>query len=105
MIRLLRVLVPARVVALLVSEFVLIYACYLAAAFLVFPVGARLFLLDDMGWLRIGVVVLCLIAAVYFHDLYTQLRVKSRLLLYQQAGVVVGAAFLIQSLFAYGQFR
>jgi sugar transferase (PEP-CTERM system associated) len=103
MIRLFRVFVPASVVALLVSEFILIYACYLAAAFLVFRVDPQVFLVDDHGWLRIAVVVICLIVAVYFHDLYAHFRVKSRVLLYQQIGVVVGAAFLIQSLLAYGK--
>jgi sugar transferase (PEP-CTERM system associated) len=105
MIRLFRVFVPASVVALLVSEFILIYACYLAAAFLVFRVDPQVFLVDDNGWLRIAVVVICLILAVYFHDLYAHFRVKSRVLLYQQVGVVVGAAFLIQSLLAYARLR
>jgi len=105
MIRLFRVFVPASVVALLVSEFILIYACYLAAAFFVFRVDPQVFLLDDDGWLRIAVVVVCLIVAVYFHDLYAHFRVKSRVLLYQQVGVVVGAAFLIQSLLAYAKLR
>ena len=105
MIRLFRVFVPASVVALLVSEFILIYACYLAAAFFVFRVDPQVFLVYDNGWLRIAVVVICLIVAVYFHDLYAHLRVKSRVLLYQQVGVVVGAAFLIQSLFAYGRLQ
>ena len=105
MIRLFRVLVPTSVVALLVSEFILIYACYLAAAFLVFPVAPQVFLVDDNGWLRIGLVTACLMAAVYFHDLYAHLRVKSRVLLYQQIGVVVGVAFLVQSVLAYGRLR
>jgi len=105
MIRLFRVFVPASVVALLVSEFILIYVCYMVAAFFVFRVDPQVFLVDDNGWLRIAVVVVCLIVAVYFHDLYTHFRVRSRVLLYQQVGVVVGAAFLIQSLFAYGKLR
>jgi hypothetical protein len=76
MIRLFRVFVPASVVALLVSEFILIYACYLVAALFVFRVDPQVFLVDDDGWLRIAVVVVCLIVAVYFHDLYAQFRVK-----------------------------
>jgi sugar transferase (PEP-CTERM system associated) len=105
MIRLFRVFVPASVVALLVSEFILIYACYLAAALFVFRVDPQVFLVDDDGWLRIAVVVVCLIVAVYFHDLYAHFHVKSRVLLYQQVGVVIGAAFLIQSLLAYAKLR
>jgi len=105
MIRLFRVFIPASVVALLVSDFILIYACYLLAALFLFPVDPQVFLFDDGGWIRIATVVFCLIVAVYFHDLYAQIRVRSRVLLYQQVGVVVGAAFLIQSLLAYAQAR
>jgi len=105
MFRLFRVFVPASVVALLVSEFIIIYACYFVAALFLFPQDPQLFLVDDGGWLRIVAVVLCLILAVYFHDLYHHFRVKSRILLYQQVGIIIGTAFLIQSALAYGQLR
>ncbi len=101
MIRLFRVFVPASVIALLISEAILIYTCYVIATFIVMDVDPEVFLLYDNGWARIGVVVLCLMVGIYFQDLYTQFRIKSRVLLLQQVGVVVGAAFLAQALLVY----
>ncbi len=40
----------------------------------------------------------CIIVGIYFHDLYGQFRIKSRILLFQQTAVVVGIAFLVQAL-------
>jgi sugar transferase (PEP-CTERM system associated) len=110
MIRLFRVFVPASVVALLVSEIILTFTCYVIAAFIVLDVDPQVFLLYGNGdngwngwngWARIAIVVACIMLGVYFHDLYTQFRIKSRILLFQQIGVVVGLAFLMQSLLFY----
>jgi sugar transferase (PEP-CTERM system associated) len=38
---------------------------------------------------------------IYFHDLYTQFRISSRILLVQQLCLVVGIAFLTQALLSY----
>ena len=105
MIRLFRILVPARVAALLASDFIVLCACFLAAAFLVLRVDPQVFLTFDNGWLRIGLVALCLMLGIYFHDLYSHFRVRSRLLLYQQVGMAVGVAFLIQALLGYLRLR
>ena len=105
MIRIFRVFVPASVVALLASEFILIYTCYVTAALVVLGVDPQVFLLDDNGWIRIALVVVCLMTGVYFHDLYTKFRVRSRLVLLQQVGVVVGVAFLVQALLVYLRLR
>jgi lipopolysaccharide/colanic/teichoic acid biosynthesis glycosyltransferase len=101
MIRLFRVYVPASAVALLVSEVILTYTCYLAVAFTILEVDPQVFLLYDNGWMRISIVVACFMAGIYFHDLYAQFRIKSRVLLFQQMGVVVGIAFLMQALLSY----
>jgi sugar transferase (PEP-CTERM system associated) len=101
MIRLFRVFVPTSVLALLLSEVILIYSCYLAAAFLMLDVDPQVFLLYDNGWARIAIVVVCIMGGIYFHDLYTQFRIKSRMLLFQQIGVVLGVAFLVQALLVY----
>jgi len=45
-------------------------------------------------------VALCLIVGIYFHDLYSNLRVRLRDLM-QHAGVVAGAAFLAEALLSY----
>jgi exopolysaccharide biosynthesis polyprenyl glycosylphosphotransferase len=100
MLRLFRLYVPASAAALLASEFILIYLCYLAATFAFLRFDAQVFLIDDNGWLRILIVALCLILGIYFHDLYSNLRVRLRDLI-QHAGVVAGAAFLAEALLSY----
>jgi sugar transferase (PEP-CTERM system associated) len=101
MIRLFRVFVPGSVVALLLSEAVLICTCYVLAAFFVLDGDPEVFLLYDNGWARIVLVVLCLMLAIYFQDLYTQLRIKSKIVLFQQVGLALGGAFLAQALLVY----
>ncbi len=104
MLRLFRVYVPASVAALLVSEFILIYACYLAATFAWLRADAPVFLADDGGWLPILIVVGSLMLGIYFHDLYTNLGVRPRELL-QQVGVVAGTAFLTEAMLGYLKLR
>lgn len=91
--------------ALLLSEVILIYTCYVVATFIVLYEDPQVFLFDDNGLGRIALVVTCIIVGIYFHDLYEQFRVKSRILLLQQMGVVVGIAFLVQALLGYLRLR
>ncbi len=95
-----RRIIPGRVAALLASEFLLIYLCYVAASFAFLRPGAQVFLVDDNGWLRIFIVTLCLIVGIYFHDLYSNFRVQLRDLI-QYSIVVAGAAFLAEALLSY----
>jgi exopolysaccharide biosynthesis polyprenyl glycosylphosphotransferase len=104
MLRLFRVNVTASVAALLASEFVLIYVCYLAATFAWLRTDAEVFLTDDLGWLRIFIVVFCLMLGIYFHDLYSNLGERPRELL-QQVGVVAGTAFLTEAMLGYLKLR
>lgn len=101
MIQFFRVFVPANVLALLVSEIVLTYTCYLLATLFVLDVDPQIFLADNNGWIRIAIVVACYAVIIYFYDLYTQFRIKSKVLLFQQIGVVVGITFLLQALLSY----
>ena len=78
MIRLFRVFVPSSVIALLLSEVILIYSCYVVATFIVLYEDPQVFLFYDNGWGRIAIVDTCIIVGIYFHDLYEQLRIKSR---------------------------
>jgi hypothetical protein len=78
MLRLFRVYVSTRVAALLASEFILIYACYLAATLTWLRADVEVFLVDDQGWLRILIVVLCLLLSIYFHDLYSNLGTRPK---------------------------
>jgi sugar transferase (PEP-CTERM system associated) len=99
MLRLFRVYISARVAALLASEFVLIYACYLGATFAWLRGDAEVFLADDMGWLRILIVALCLVLASYFLDLYSELSFSRELL--QKVALVVATAFLTEAILSY----
>ena len=105
MIRLFRVFVPSSVIALLLSEVILIYTCYVVATFIVLHEDPQVFLLYDNGWWRIAVAVTCIIVGIYFHDLYEHFRIRSRILLLQQMGIVIGIAFLVQALLGYLRLR
>jgi sugar transferase (PEP-CTERM system associated) len=105
MIRLFRVFVPSSVIALLLSEAILVFTCYVVATFIVLHEDPQVYLFDDNGLGSIAVVVACIIVGIYFHDLYGQFRIKSRILLFQQTAVVVGIAFLVQALLGYLKLR
>jgi sugar transferase (PEP-CTERM system associated) len=106
MIRLFRVFIPTSVLGLLFSEFLLILLCYLVATFMVAEfinpeLDAQFFLLAENGLGRIGLIVGCIMLGIYFHDLYTRFRIKSKILLFQQLCLIVGIAFLTQALLTY----
>src|ERR1043166_2815931 len=101
MVRLFRVFVPTSVVTLLLSEIILIFSCYILACFFALDSDPGVFLLYEGGLTKITVVVSCVMLGVYFHDLFTQFRIKSRILLIQQVCLVVGIAFLTQALLSY----
>lgn len=101
MIRIFRVFVPTTVLALIVSEIFLLYFCFVVGTFLAMEVDPTFFLLEENGLLRISFVVVSIIAAFYFQDLYTNLRIRSRLMLLQQIALALGIAFLVQALLTY----
>jgi sugar transferase (PEP-CTERM system associated) len=98
--RLFKVFFPTRVVILLLSEIAIIFGCYVAAA-LVATETPAMFLTDDGGLYRIGLVTICVLAGFYLNDLYSQFRLRSKSHLLQQVCFVLGMAFLIQSLLDY----
>ena len=101
MIRLLRELVPSSVLTLLTTEIVVIVSCFVLATYAVLDVDPAVYLLYDGGLGRILLVVATILLALYLHDLYTKIHVRSRLLLVQQVLQVMGIAFLAQALFSY----
>lgn len=102
MIRLFRIFIPTSVIALLISELVLIFFCYLFAIVIV-PNGADpvVFFLDDNGFGRIAVVTLCIMSGMYLQDLYWKFRIQSKVLLVQQLCLVVGVSFMVQAVLTY----
>jgi sugar transferase (PEP-CTERM system associated) len=101
MVRLFRVFVPASVLALLVSEIALIFVCFAAAAYLALGVNPTVFLLYDGGMARIAIVAGSIVLGLYFHDLYSRIQIKSRILLGQQLCQAVGIALLAQGIVSY----
>jgi len=100
--RLFRVFIPTSVLTLLISEIIIIFFCYILASYLSIAVDPVVFLLYDSGAARIAVVAASLLAGLYFQDLYTNLRVRSKMLLVQQICLALGVAFLVQGFLSYG---
>src|SRR5512141_1832184 len=98
MIRLFRVSIPTSALALVLSESVLIFTCYVLAAYATLDISADIFLWQDGGWWRIAPVALFILLGLYFHDLYDHYRIPSRTVLIQQFCFILGIAFLLQAL-------
>jgi lipopolysaccharide/colanic/teichoic acid biosynthesis glycosyltransferase len=101
MIRILRVLVPASVLILFLAEIGFVFGGYVAATYADRDVDASIFLSDESGLLRIGIVVALTIAGLYFHNLYGDIRPHSRIRLLQQLCFITGIVFLAQALVGY----
>ena len=101
MIRLFRVFVPTSVIALLISEVVLIFSCFVIASYIILDSDPEVFLLYDGGLQKMSLVVLSMMLGLYFQDLYTDLRVRSKIALVQQLCLVIGIVFFLQALLTY----
>jgi sugar transferase (PEP-CTERM system associated) len=101
MIRLLRVFVPAGTLALLISEILLVTGAFILASYLILPVDPGDYLIYEGGLKSIGLVVLSILVGLYLHDLYTEIHLKSSIILLQQLCLVMGIAFLMQGLVSY----
>src|SRR5437764_7878545 len=102
MVRLFRVSVPVGSLALLISEVVLVTSAFVIASYFTLEYDPTVFLLYDGGLFRILLVTASVILGLHFHDLYTHIYVKSRIVLLQQLSLVMGVAFLAQGLISYG---
>jgi sugar transferase (PEP-CTERM system associated) len=101
MIRLFRVFIPVGALTLLLSEILLVTAAYVIAAYFALSVDPTDYLLYDSGLINIGLVLLSILIGMYLQDLYSDIYVKSRVLLLQQLCIVIGTAFLIQGFISY----
>ncbi len=87
-------------VALLVSEILLVLACYTAALFVLVD-DPYFYLFDEDHWWKLLFITCFIILGLYLQDLYGDLRIVSRILLVQQVCVAVGSALLAASLMGY----
>jgi len=101
MIRLFRVFVPVGALTLLISEILLIAASFVVAAFRELQVDPVVYLLYDGGWVSIVVMLITILAGLYFQDLYSAIFVKSKIVLVHQLCLAIGIAFLAQGLISY----
>lgn len=103
MVRLFKVSIPTSVIALLVSEVVLLFGCYLVAAAWALDYPFDVFILYDGGLWSIGLIVATVVMGLYFSDLYEDYRIRSRILLVQQTSVSLGVAFVLQAVLSYAR--
>lgn len=101
MIRLFRVFVPVGTFALLISEILLVTGAFVLACYIILPADPGDYLLYDGGLKSILLVVLSILIGLYLHDLYSDIDLKSRIILLQQLCLVMGIAFLMQGLVSY----
>ncbi len=101
MIRLLRNLIPSNVLVLLITEIGLVFCCFIVASYAILDVDPAVYLLYDGGLGRILVTELTILLAMHLHDLYSEIQVRSRLLLVQQLSQVMGIALIAQALLGY----
>jgi sugar transferase (PEP-CTERM system associated) len=101
MIRLFHIAIPASLLTLMAVEILLAAACYLAVIPLFGEDDWLIYLLYDGGGAQVGAAVGAISLGVYFNDLYSRVRVYSRLRLVQQFCLVFGVAFLAQGMLSY----
>ena len=101
MMRLFPVFVSTRIFGLLFSEILLIFGSFILASYFVFQVDPADYLLYDGGLVSITLVLLSILLGLYLQDLYSDIRVHSKIVLLQQLCLAIGMAFLIEGFIAY----
>ncbi len=101
MIRLFRVVVPASLLVLMAVEAGLAFGSFLLGFLLTRQEDWAIFYLYEGGTAQTLAAVGSLMLGVYLNDLYSQVRVYSRLRLAQQYCLVFGVAFLAQGMISY----
>jgi len=97
----LRNLFSSRVLSLLVPETILIFSCYILAAYWAGGADPSVFLFYDNGLLQIALVAAGVLAGLQINKLYVQVGVRSKILLFQQLSMTLGVTFLLESLLTY----
>src|SRR5260221_2956563 len=105
MIRFLNHSLAGNLLLLMITETILLFLCYLAGAYL--GLSTELVPLDYVlyggGLEQIAVVILFISIGLYFNDLYSTLRPRSRVILFQQYCLSLGFAFLMQAALGYAK--
>jgi sugar transferase (PEP-CTERM system associated) len=101
MIRVFKLSVPASLLALMAVEAALAFGCYLAGFLLTREEDWAIYYLYEGGTAQTLAAVGSVMLGAYLNDLYSQVRVYSRLRLVQQFCLVFGIAFLAQGMISY----
>ena len=101
MTRIFKIFVPTSILALLLSETILLLSCYLAAVMVIADFDPEVFLVYEDGLARLLLVVAVELLGLYLLDLYSDVKIYSRILVVQQVCLVIGIAFISQALLAY----
>jgi lipopolysaccharide/colanic/teichoic acid biosynthesis glycosyltransferase len=99
----LRNLFSTRILSLIIPETILIFSCYIAAAYWASGMDPSVFLLYDNGLLQIALVAAGVLAGLQLNKLYVQVGVRSKILLFQQLCLALGVTFLLESLLSYAR--
>lgn len=92
MIRLFRVVLPASILTLFVSEAVLLGLSYGLPAY---------FDREPQDWPPVAIMAALILSAMYLTRMYSDLRMSSRIQLMQSLAFVIGSALLAQAVFTY----
>ena len=101
MTRSFRLNVPATSLALLISDILLATSAFVLATYLELDADPQTYLLYDGGLVHLIPVLLSIVIGMHFCDLYSQVQVRSRILLLQQLCLVMGVALLTQGFLSY----
>ncbi|MGQ9917494.1 MAG: sugar transferase [Bryobacteraceae bacterium] len=101
MIRLFQVVIPASLLALMAVEAALAFGCYWLGFLWTSEEDWVIHYLYEGGTAQTAAAVGSLMIGIYLNDLYSQVRVYSRLRLAQQFCLVFGTGFLMQGMISY----
>jgi lipopolysaccharide/colanic/teichoic acid biosynthesis glycosyltransferase len=88
-----------------VCEAALIAGSFLAAVYLIQDPAPSTYLIDQAGWSSIAVAEGLILLGMYYRQLYSDLRIRSRILLLQELMLVIGVVFIVEALFTYFHFE
>ena len=101
MIQVIRRHTPVGLLPLLVLDIAILSACFYASAELLYPPSAWYYLFLDGGVTMVAIAIATIISAMYFFDLYAEVRVTTRVVLLQQICQALGTAILMQTVAIY----
>ena len=101
MIRVIRPNAPGGALPLLLVDVALLGACFYAAAEYLYPPSAYYYLFLEGGVTLTAIAIATIVFAMYFFDLYADLRSGSRIVLLQQLCQALGVAIIAQTVAIY----